>query len=819
LAKLTSPRDQESAHYRPLLKRGGSVIFLSASSVRKAKTIRFSRMALYASTLTVIMLLLVSDAYAQLNTPQVLLYTIEPPRRAPEYFMNPATLDVGPDGTLYVLDNDNHRIQYFDKNGNYKGSIGSLGRPDGHFLSLDDLSVGSDGSVYVADHFTFGEGWPVQRLQHFGRDGQFLGRVRFPVRPAAVGSDEIYSFDYDRGRILKYSIDGSLINAWGKYGKGDGEFGLGHHIDIDIDKDGMVFVADSGNHRIQYFTANGTYIGKWGQSGSTKGKFSGEMAITIATDDTVYILDVQDDPMIISRIQKFSRVGDFIDIIDQTSGIVDLIVDIVSSPNGRIYALAAATGEIRQYESNGIVSRRIGSLSINTQPLENVRSVTETSNGDVVVNNGIHAIFLNSYGAIRNTIDLSKSIDDYDEYTRFPGRVVTAPAGTLYTIVTKRKFVSGRESTLDTDVIGIEGDSGKVTSRWRFESIRELGLNQERSIPSLVLGPDRYLYITSIYQNQVQKYTLSGKLEKQWAISEITTTGLDSEAEIDANENGDIYVLQYWWSENESKAPPPPTIRKFNSSGTLISDWAFDEEIVRRQGKESKNHYAMSVGSDNRIYIGARHKFSNGELQVYKDTGDLIGRVGNHGYGPYEHIRADFLKFYPVAIEALHDGRVVVADVLPGNDQVQLRVFGYIHNQSWKANYYKNRDFSEWPSQTAMLDREELVIDFGELSPANGIPSDDFAARISKTIRVSHGVYRFRVQSNGGVRVWIGNNLLLDRWNDNRVDEESTITLFSDEYLVDVEYTDRGGNASLGIRWSQARALPFVALPLVVSRN
>ena len=54
-------------------------------------------------------------------------------------------------------------------------------------------------------------------------------------------------------------------------GSGDGMFST--PSDIATGPDGSVYVADSGNHRIQRFTPEGAYVNKWGSEGSGDGQF------------------------------------------------------------------------------------------------------------------------------------------------------------------------------------------------------------------------------------------------------------------------------------------------------------------------------------------------------------------------------------------------------------------------------------------------------------------------------------------------------------------------------------------------------------------
>ena len=70
---------------------------------------------------------------------------------------------------------------------------------------------------------------------------------------------------------------------------------------MDVAPDGRVFVADSGNNRVQYFTANGSFLGKWGKRGTGPGELKNPRAIAVSRDGKrVYVADSGNN-----RIQYF----------------------------------------------------------------------------------------------------------------------------------------------------------------------------------------------------------------------------------------------------------------------------------------------------------------------------------------------------------------------------------------------------------------------------------------------------------------------------------------------------------------------------------
>lgn len=65
----------------------------------------------------------------------------------------------------YVADNDNHRIEKFDSDGNFITEWGFEGTEDGGFKSPQGVAVDSSGNVYVADTYNDPYGYNNDRIQ------------------------------------------------------------------------------------------------------------------------------------------------------------------------------------------------------------------------------------------------------------------------------------------------------------------------------------------------------------------------------------------------------------------------------------------------------------------------------------------------------------------------------------------------------------------------------------------------------------------------------------------------------------------------------
>jgi uncharacterized protein (TIGR03663 family) len=182
----------------------------------------------------------------------------------------PRNVAVAPDGTLYVADTGNHRILHLDAAGQVLQTWGSYAdvaagnAPGGTFNEPWGVAVASDGSVYVADTWN-------HRIQKFSATGEFaqmwgyFGQAEAPDAfwgPRAVvvdAQDRVLVTDTGNKRIAIFSADGAPLGQFGQAGLGSGEFD--EPVGLAVGPDGRLYVADTWNQRIQVFTAdaNGNY--------------------------------------------------------------------------------------------------------------------------------------------------------------------------------------------------------------------------------------------------------------------------------------------------------------------------------------------------------------------------------------------------------------------------------------------------------------------------------------------------------------------------------------------------------------------------------
>src|SRR5262249_13820087 len=96
-----------------------------------------------------------------------------------------------------------------------------------------------------------------------------------------------------------FTSSGTFLTKWGSHGTGNGEFSVPFYVTVDAI--GSVYVADTGNYRIQKFTSDGTFLLTWGNRGTNPGQFLGPGGLAADGSGDIYVADTGS-----ARIQKFS---------------------------------------------------------------------------------------------------------------------------------------------------------------------------------------------------------------------------------------------------------------------------------------------------------------------------------------------------------------------------------------------------------------------------------------------------------------------------------------------------------------------------------
>jgi DNA-binding beta-propeller fold protein YncE len=175
----------------------------------------------------------------------------------------------------------------FDSEGNLVRSWGGPGKGFDWPESNHGITVDSKGTVWIG-----GNGASDGHILKFTREGKFIKQFGFPY--ASAGSNDLYAFSkvakvfldepgneayvadgYGNHRVAVIDMDsGKIKRYWGAYGKPPDDTPLGRYNPsapvaqqfrtpvhcAELSKDGLVYVCDRPNDRIQAFTKEGKFV-------------------------------------------------------------------------------------------------------------------------------------------------------------------------------------------------------------------------------------------------------------------------------------------------------------------------------------------------------------------------------------------------------------------------------------------------------------------------------------------------------------------------------------------------------------------------------
>ncbi len=125
---------------------------------------------------------------------------------------------------------------------------------------------------------------------------------------------------------------------------------------------------------------------------------------------------------------------------------------------------------------------------------------------------------------------------------------------------------------------------------------------------------------------------------------------------------------------------------------------------------------------------------------------------------------------------------------------------------NWRGEYFSNRTLAGSP--TLVRDDANINFNWGNGSPAAGMPADNFSVRWTRTLNFPAGSYRFTTTSDDGVRLWVNGHLLIDKWQDQAAASYSGVIHLSGNTAVKMEYYENGGLATAQLSWALDSGTP-----------
>lgn len=246
-------------------------------------------------------------------------------------FNEPCGIAVDNKGQVYIADSGNNRIQKMSSDGKLLEILKTANSPRA-------IAVDASGNIYTAE-----TGRKTGLIEKFAPGGKLIREWKYAGTKTgkdsyfmpggiAVSGKYVYLGNNSAGSVQKFTIDGDIVKSWGNLKR------CCNFLDVAVDNEENVYVAELGAHRVAKFDQNGNLLKTWGKSGKGEGEFCGccnPAHIAVGIRGTI-LTSEKSTP----RIQEFTNDGKFIYSFGtgNFSGSCGYM-DIAVSPDGKIFVV------------------------------------------------------------------------------------------------------------------------------------------------------------------------------------------------------------------------------------------------------------------------------------------------------------------------------------------------------------------------------------------------------------------------------------------------------------------------------------------------
>jgi len=531
---------------------------------------------------------------------------------------------------------------------------------NGVFRSLDDTDPSSQNLSYQ-----FKQLWPELKQSWY-----FYHPMDVAVDPQGF----VYVADTWNDQIQKLTSTGQIVTKWGINGADEGQFQTPVSIATYQDKNTMqifVFVVDQYNHRIQKFTDTGDFILSWGTYGSNKGQFQSPSGIAVNKNGIVYVADTGN-----SRIQTFTVSGEFYQEWSHTSGMMLSPCALAVDMSKNVYVADSESQSVIKYSDNGKILQIWRTDILDKYFKPSGIAYIELDNNDIILVSDAEN------DSIQSFLPDGTPLADHEMILKKLKSNLNKPSG----IASHKNKIYIADAS-NNRIVSVQASPEIVVSQWGSQSSQKGFFIRPNGI---IVSEDNLIVSSGIsdvpsIHHWVQQFTTSGKFIEQWPDNH--SSGASSEYSFNSPSDMAHDDLYYYILDSGNHR-----LLQFDIYGRLEHLWG-----KRGDGPSEMDFPCGMAIYDEHIYIADT---GNHRIQVFDQSGSYLFEWGEKGTQAGQFIM-------PKDIDIDSDGIVYVADT--GNHRIQSFSIRGHFIESWGEWGHSNSQF-DTPSGIAIHPDEDIVV-------------------------------------------------------------------------------------------------------------
>ncbi len=225
---------------------------------------------------------------------------------------------------------------------------------------------------------------PLTYVGSFGAEGSGAGQLLHPSAAAADAGGNVWIADTGNNRIEEFNSSGGYVRSTGGLGSGNGQ--MNRPVGLAVDPSGKVWVVDAGNNRLEKFSATGEYLEKVGKgTGTQEGYLQSPTALAIDPGESVAIVADTGN----NRIEEFKLVGGgfrrTIGSAGSGAGQLSEPSSVAVGPNGTVWVADSGNNRVEEFSKTGGFLTQFGTTGNGPGQFQRPDAIALTSGGTVLV--------------------------------------------------------------------------------------------------------------------------------------------------------------------------------------------------------------------------------------------------------------------------------------------------------------------------------------------------------------------------------------------------------------------------------------------------